>query len=34
MTEAAWYRAWIVFAHSSTGVVGSNPTLGMDVSVR
>jgi hypothetical protein len=31
---AARARAWIIFPHSNTGVVGSNPTQGMDVCVR
>jgi hypothetical protein len=30
---AAQSKAWTVFANSNTGVVGSNPTRGMDVSV-
>jgi hypothetical protein len=33
-TVAARPKAWTVFAHSNTGVVGSNPTRGMDVCVR
>jgi hypothetical protein len=28
---AAWCNAWNVFARPNTGVVGSNPTLGMDI---
>jgi hypothetical protein len=31
---AAHSKAWIVFARSNTGVVGSNPTQGMDDCVR
>jgi hypothetical protein len=27
-------KAWTVFTHSNTGIVGSNPTQGMDVCVR
>jgi hypothetical protein len=27
-------KEWNVFAHSNTGIVGSNPTRGMDVFVR
>jgi hypothetical protein len=27
-------KAWTVFTHSNTGVVGSNPTRGMDFCVR
>jgi hypothetical protein len=27
-------EAWNIFAHSNTGTVGSNPTQGMDVSLR
>jgi hypothetical protein len=27
-------KAWTVFARSNTGIVGSNPTQGMDVCVR
>jgi hypothetical protein len=27
-------KAWIVFARSNTGIVGSNPTPDMDVCVR
>jgi hypothetical protein len=27
-------KEWTVFAHSNTGIVGSNPTRGMDVCVR
>jgi hypothetical protein len=34
ITVAARSMAWTVFARSNTGVVGSNPTLGMDVCVR
>jgi hypothetical protein len=31
---AARSEAWTVFARSNTGIVGSNPTRGMDVYVR
>jgi hypothetical protein len=31
---AARSKAWTVFARSDTGIVGSNPTQGMDVYVR
>jgi hypothetical protein len=34
ITVAAQSKAWTVFARSNTGIVGSNPTWGMDVSVR
>jgi hypothetical protein len=34
MTVAARSKAWIVFVSSNTGIVGSNPTRGMDVCVR
>jgi hypothetical protein len=34
ITVAARSRAWTVFARSNTGIVGSNPTQGMDVCVR
>jgi hypothetical protein len=27
-------KAWTVFTRSNAGIVGSNPTQGMDVSVR
>jgi hypothetical protein len=30
---AAWSKAWTVFALSKAGIVGSNPTQGMDVCV-
>jgi hypothetical protein len=33
-TVAARSKAWTVFARSNTGIVGSNPTRGMDVCVR
>jgi hypothetical protein len=33
ITEAARSKAWTVFARSNTGVLGSNPTRGMDVCV-
>jgi hypothetical protein len=28
---AAWFNAWTLFARSNAGIVGSNPTQGMDV---
>jgi hypothetical protein len=31
ITIAAWSKAWIIFACSNTGIVGSNPTWGMDI---
>jgi hypothetical protein len=31
ITVAAKCNAWTVFAHSNTGIVGSNPTRGMDI---
>jgi hypothetical protein len=34
VTVAALSKAWIVFARSDTGIVGSNPTQGMAVCVR
>jgi hypothetical protein len=34
ITVAARSKAWTVFARSNTGIVGSNPTRGMDVCVR
>jgi hypothetical protein len=34
ITVGTQFNAWIVFARSNTGVVGSNPTRGMDVYVR
>jgi hypothetical protein len=33
ITEAAWSKAWTVFARSNTGIMGSNPTQGMDACV-
>jgi hypothetical protein len=33
ITVAARSKAWTVFARSNTGIVGSNPTRGMDVCV-
>jgi hypothetical protein len=33
ITVAARSKAWTVFARSNTGIVGSNPTQGMDVYV-
>jgi hypothetical protein len=32
-TVAARSKAWTVFARSKSGIVGSNPTRGMDVCV-
>jgi hypothetical protein len=32
-TVSARSKAWTVFAHSNTGVVGSNPTRGMNVCI-
>jgi hypothetical protein len=34
ITMAAWSKAWTAFARSNTGIVGSNPTWGMDVCVH
>jgi hypothetical protein len=34
ITVAGRSKVWIVFALSNTGIVGSNPTQGMDVYVR
>jgi hypothetical protein len=34
ITVAARSKTWTVFARWNTGIVGSNPTWGMDVSVR
>jgi hypothetical protein len=34
ITVAARSKAWTVFARLNTGVVGLNPTEGMDVFVR
>jgi hypothetical protein len=34
VTVAARSKAWIVFVHSNTGIVGSNPSQVMDVCVR
>jgi hypothetical protein len=34
ITVAAQAKAWTVFARSSTGIMGSNPTQGMNVCVR
>jgi hypothetical protein len=34
ITVAARTKAWIVFARSNTGIVGSNPSRGVDVCVR
>jgi hypothetical protein len=31
---AARYKIWFVFTRSNTGIVGWNPTWGMDVCVR
>jgi hypothetical protein len=33
ITVAALSKAWTVFARSNAGIVGSNPTQGVDVSV-
>jgi hypothetical protein len=32
-TVAAQSKAWNIFAQSNAGIVGSNPTQGMDVCV-
>jgi hypothetical protein len=34
ITVAARSKAWTVYARSNAGIVGSNPTHGMDVCVR
>jgi hypothetical protein len=34
ITMATQSKAWIVFAHSKTGIMGSNPTQDMDVRLR
>jgi hypothetical protein len=34
ITGAVRSKAWTVFTHSNTGILGSNPTRGMDVYVR
>jgi hypothetical protein len=34
VTVAVRSKAWIVVARSKAGVMGSNPTRGMDVCVR
>jgi hypothetical protein len=34
ITVAALSKAWTVFVHSNTGIVGSNTTWGMDICVR
>jgi hypothetical protein len=34
VTVAARSKAWTVFDRSNTGILGSNPTQGMDVCVR
>jgi hypothetical protein len=34
VTVATRSKAWTVFARSNAGIVGSNPTRGMDVCVR
>jgi hypothetical protein len=34
ITAAARTKTWAVFFRSSTGIVDSNPTRGMDVCVR
>jgi hypothetical protein len=33
-TVAAHCKTWTVFAHSDTGIVGSNPTRGIDICMR
>jgi hypothetical protein len=33
MTVVAQSQAWTVFARSNSGIVGSNPTQGMDICV-
>jgi hypothetical protein len=33
ITVAAWSKAWTIFARSNTGIVGLNPTQGMNVCV-
>jgi hypothetical protein len=33
ITVVAWSKAWTVFARSNTGIVGSNPTRGVDICV-
>jgi hypothetical protein len=33
ITVAAWSKEWTLFNRSNAGVVGSNPTQGMDVSI-
>jgi hypothetical protein len=33
ITAAAQSKAWTVYARSNTGIVGSNPTQGMDVCI-
>jgi hypothetical protein len=34
MTVAAPSKAWTVFAHSNAGIMGPNPTQGMDICVH
>jgi hypothetical protein len=34
ITVAARSKAWTLFARSNPGIMGSNPTQGMDVCVR
>jgi hypothetical protein len=34
ITVTARSKAWMVFARSNTGIVGPNPTQGIDVCVR
>jgi hypothetical protein len=34
ITVAAWSKAWTVFACTNTGVVGVNPTRGMNICVH
>jgi hypothetical protein len=33
VTEADWSKAWTVLARLDAGIMGSNPTRGMDVYV-
>jgi hypothetical protein len=34
ITKAMRSKAWTAFARSNTGIMGSNPTQGMDVCLR
>jgi hypothetical protein len=34
ITGAVRSKEWTVFTRSNAGIVGSNPTLGMDICVR